>query len=333
MNSKLSIILTIYGRNEYTHRWCAFLSQNYCGSQIIIADGNSSPQPTKKIIENFKNLNITHLWIKEDNGVDDFIFKIKNALSHSKGDYVVFADNDDLLNEKIILKNIDRMVQHHFQIGLCESYRFVHNKKRTVAYKLQNHPFANCMDATSRLKASIMAFPSDYIYYAIFRKDVLNNCFNSMVHRRLNYWIFMEFAITCIFATKVSQKKLLEAFLFRDAGTFGTAKSLVDKEAFANLIFDENFYQSYCNLCQIVGEQAELDEVGIKKLRVYLENEIRQRIFRRYITQKNYLPRYLIKILSYIYLLLHKKNKNAVGSRNQDLRSIDNFLKSYDNNE
>ena len=80
-----------------------------------------------------------------------------------------------------------------------------------------------------------------------------------------------------------------------------------------------------------MGEQAELDEIGMKNLRVYLENEIRQRIFRRYITQKNYLPRYLIKILSYIYLLLHKKNKNAVGSRDQDLRYIDNFLKSYNN--
>ena len=61
MNSKLSIILTLYGRDEYNIRWLKFINEGYQGSQIIIANGNETPESVDRLIREYPDLDIEHL--------------------------------------------------------------------------------------------------------------------------------------------------------------------------------------------------------------------------------------------------------------------------------
>ena len=167
MNSKLSIILTLYGRDEYNTRWLNFINEGYQGSQIIIANGNETPESVDRLIREYPDLDIEHLWFKKDSGVSDFVRKISNALSHAKGDYVIFADNDDLIIENMVLKNIEVMTAQNLLIAICKSYRFDYtNSKLNLTY-LNQMPYKNSDKGIKRIEKSIKNFPSDYIYYGI----------------------------------------------------------------------------------------------------------------------------------------------------------------------
>ena len=170
MNFNLTIVLTLYGRHECTARWLKFISQEYRGSQIIIADGNKSPFYVEKLIKKYPRLNIKHLWQKKDTGVSDFINKVRIALTNAENKYVIFADNDDLIIESVVLQNIQKMAERDLLVGVCESYRFSYYKNKLSLKILDQLPFTTTESKLKRLEKSITNFPSDYIYYAIFGK-------------------------------------------------------------------------------------------------------------------------------------------------------------------
>lgn len=326
MTSKLSIILTLYGRDEYNSRWLDFIREGYQGSQVIIADGNEFPDTVDRLIENYPDLDIQHIWLKKDTGVSDFLKKINNALSHAKGEYIIFADNDDLIIENVVLKNIKAMAAQDLSIAICKSYRFKYVKSKLNLLLLNQMPYNNSDKGMKRIEKSIVNFPSDYIYYGIYEKTYLQKVMNNMTKFDLVYWINMEFAITTIGSHQIAQKHLMEPFLFRDAGTYGNAKSLVDKEAFANIVFDEKFPRGFNSLCDFMKSELELGDQDTEKLKNILKQEIVKRIARRYLKQIKRMPTFIVNTLIMIDLVLRGKRKTNVKSDDHAINRVEQFL-------
>ena len=327
MNSKLSIILTLYGRDEYNIRWLKFINEGYQGSQIIIANGNETPESVDRLIREYPDLDIEHLWLKKDTGVSDFVRKISNALSHAKGDYVIFADNDDLIIENMVLKNIEVMTAQNLLIAICKSYRFDYTNSKLHLTFLNQMPYKNSDKGIKRIEKSIKNFPSDYIYYGIFEKSYLQKVIGNMSNFYLVYWINMEFAITTIGSQQVVQKQLMDPFLFRDASTFGTAKSLIDKEAFANLVFDEKFVGGFNSLCTVIESELELKSEEVVRLKNILKQEIVKRIARRYYKQLKIIPPFILNILITVDLIIRGKRKTKVKRHDQAINRVEQFLR------
>ena len=95
---KLTIVLTLKGRNLFTLRWLWHANKINMPFEIIIADGESNSRLARLIEENtlFPNLNIKY-YSYNDSTFLDFYKKISDVLLKVNTQYVMLVDNDDFL--------------------------------------------------------------------------------------------------------------------------------------------------------------------------------------------------------------------------------------------
>ena len=142
----------------------------------------------------------------------------------------------------------------------------------------------------------------------------------------LVYWINMEFAITAIGSTEFRQKNLMQPFLFRDAETASHAKSIVDKEAFGNIIFEKSFHNGFLSLCEVIGKVLALTAHENSKFREIMKKEINQRIARRYFSRNTLVPPFVLQLLRKLDLIMRKKRKRTVIKHDHSIRRVSQFL-------
>jgi glycosyltransferase domain-containing protein len=106
MLKKLTIILTIKGRSNFTLRWMRYMNALQCEFKILIADGGKD-ESLQKILENKDNypeLNYEYIRYPYDSSLEIYYNKLCNITNKVLTPYVLYADNDDF----IILDNIKK---------------------------------------------------------------------------------------------------------------------------------------------------------------------------------------------------------------------------------
>ena len=97
----ISIISPIYNKEKYILRFLRSIqNQNFVNIEIIFVDDCSKDNSTK-IIENYQKEDERILLIKNKKNKGTFISRNEGALK-SKGEYLIFADSDDLLINNIL---------------------------------------------------------------------------------------------------------------------------------------------------------------------------------------------------------------------------------------
>jgi len=96
--SKLTIVLLIKGRENFTKRWLNYMSKINYQDNILIGDGD----PKTKIKKLIKNKRYSKLKIKylnyNNKDYKDYYFMMYDLVSrHVKTEYVRFCDNDDFI--------------------------------------------------------------------------------------------------------------------------------------------------------------------------------------------------------------------------------------------
>jgi glycosyltransferase domain-containing protein len=105
MLNKLTIVLTLRHREDFTLRWMDYMNTIQCGYKILIADGGDD-ESLQNHLENYKNYpNINYDYIKYpyDRSLIDYYKKLCDITDKVKTPYIMYADNDDF----IILDYID----------------------------------------------------------------------------------------------------------------------------------------------------------------------------------------------------------------------------------
>lgn len=110
MISKLTIVLTIKGRVDFTLRWMAYMNSVQCKFKIFIADGGDDVdlQMHLKNKNNYLNLNYDYFKYPFDACMADYYKKICDVTDKVVSPYILYADNDDFF----ILDDIEEYI--HF---------------------------------------------------------------------------------------------------------------------------------------------------------------------------------------------------------------------------
>src|SRR6185437_14660926 len=112
LDARLTVLLTLKGRDLYTLRWLWHANRIRLPFPIVIADGEVNPA-VARLIEDpavFPNLQIEYRRYN-DLTFHDFYLKLQDAVSSIKTPYVMMSDNDDFLFPSGIVKSVDWLEQ------------------------------------------------------------------------------------------------------------------------------------------------------------------------------------------------------------------------------
>ena len=103
--NKLTIVLTLRHREEFTLRWMDYMNSVQCGYKILIADGGNDESLQKHLenYENYANINYEYVRYPYDESLVDYYKKLCDITERVETPYIMYADNDDF----IILDDID----------------------------------------------------------------------------------------------------------------------------------------------------------------------------------------------------------------------------------
>ncbi len=110
IDARLTVLLTLKGRDLYTLRWLWHANRVGLPFPIVIADGKVNPV-IARLIEDpaaFPNLQIEYRRYN-DLTFRDFYLKVQDAVSSVKTPYVMMSDNDDFLLPSGIIKSLDSL--------------------------------------------------------------------------------------------------------------------------------------------------------------------------------------------------------------------------------
>jgi len=95
--NKLTILLTIKDRVEFTFRWLQSMQEQKCPYPILIANGGQDKRLNQSIFDYIKklDLNISYIEYPPDINLTFFLKKLINAMSRVTTEYIILADNDD----------------------------------------------------------------------------------------------------------------------------------------------------------------------------------------------------------------------------------------------
>lgn len=96
-NQKLTIILTLKNRSEFTYRWLEYMNGVKCPYFILIADGGNDSEIEWHLKDKSSYPNLTYEYIRFpfDENLSFYLNKIVDTVALVESDYLLFADNDD----------------------------------------------------------------------------------------------------------------------------------------------------------------------------------------------------------------------------------------------
>ena len=117
-NIKVSVIVPVYNTELYLERCLnSILNQTFKDIELIIVNDNSNDN-SHKIIETFinENNNIKYIDNKENKGVSNCR---NEAIKISSGEYILFIDSDDYLDENMIETMYNEASNNDLDIAMC----------------------------------------------------------------------------------------------------------------------------------------------------------------------------------------------------------------------
>lgn len=133
-NIKVSVIIPVYNTELYLERCLnSILNQTFKDIELIIVNDNSNDS-SPKIIETFinKNNNIKYIDNKENKGVSNCR---NEAIKISSGEYLLFVDSDDYLEENMIEIMYNEASNNDLDIAMCGyfvDYEAGHTQNRII---------------------------------------------------------------------------------------------------------------------------------------------------------------------------------------------------------
>ena len=114
---KFSIIVPVYNVEKYLEDCLdSILKQTYDDFEVIVVNDGSTDN-SQKVIDNYaKRDNRIKAFKKKNGGVSD----ARNyGISKAKGEYFIFVDSDDTINDKL-LEKLDKEIKKYDEIDLIK---------------------------------------------------------------------------------------------------------------------------------------------------------------------------------------------------------------------
>lgn len=136
MEPKISIIIPVYNAENYLHRcFDSILANNYKNLEIIpVNDG--SKDNSQIVIDEYKNKypDIFYPILQENQGIG---MTRNNALEKATGEYIMFIDNDDFIDNDYIQTHVKEIQKNDYDV-IISGYKRVSDEKILFKVTLDN---------------------------------------------------------------------------------------------------------------------------------------------------------------------------------------------------
>ena len=127
MDSLISIVIPIYNGAKLIKKMVdSILAQTYQNFELILVNDGSKDNTLDVINENYAHIENVHIFNKHNTGVSD----TRNyGLSKANGEYIIFLDADDYLDETFLQQLYESVKNNNSDISMCEYYIISENGK------------------------------------------------------------------------------------------------------------------------------------------------------------------------------------------------------------
>jgi len=315
MIHKLTIILTIKNRPDFTLRWLGFMNRDLPSIHIIIADsgdGGNFSQPY--IASKFPMLSFEYFKVDAVENDNDYFPKLEEALARVRTKYLLLADDDDFFFMEAAATLCKFLDDNGDYIGARGSSLTLHLYKPTTTKKNLCHgeyyyAFYNptkSIESNSSLERvryfteNISKLDLYNNWYSIWRSDefreILSRIFNSGFSDPRFAEVMLH--LTAIYRGKI--KCIEEDWYIRQEGTSMLSSMIEEDEKFIrNWIVNDEFSAAKNYIYKICEAESTYTR---DKLIEYFGIWIRDFIVGKSSPETNYIQRVLKKILLPIYL-------------------------------
>lgn len=199
MQYKISIITPVYNAEKYIKRCIeSVCNQTYTNIEhIIVNDGSTDATPDicDELARKNNKIKIIH---KKNEGVS----KARNVgIELATGDYILFADADDWLENSMCEKMLDVAIKTNSDIVMCEYYNFYEKSQFREHIKLEKISNISFTELIGNDKKNYGGFP----WNKLIKTNKIKKKFNENIHFYENLLFFLE-----NFDAKTSYQVLLE---------------------------------------------------------------------------------------------------------------------------
>jgi glycosyltransferase domain-containing protein len=200
-NTELTILMSQFGRHEFSERFFLHLKLTSCPYPIIYADGNADGF-SKNILQKFQNsLTISLVEHKQTEKFKDYFTMQVKALRAVSTPYVMLCDNDDFIIYSGIKKTLDFLKNHtdyvcagstianieidNLSTSCYGNHAYIYKK---YAHFRDNEPLADWNDQAS---STFLNFQPNF--YNIFKIEVLLKIWEEILELDFSDLTIMEF--------------------------------------------------------------------------------------------------------------------------------------------
>ncbi len=168
----ISIIIPTYNRKEKLFECVnSILTQTYQNFEILIVDDGSTDNTKDYILENIKDHRVLFFTNKNNSGAG---FSRKFGYNESKGDYIIFMDDDDYYIDDNYFENAVSFFEDSNIDILCSNSFVKYEKENLYSFKSLN--IVDNISCYEYLKKFMIYYDKpNSTFSAIFRKNSLEN--------------------------------------------------------------------------------------------------------------------------------------------------------------
>jgi|APSaa5957512576_1039674.scaffolds.fasta_scaffold01322_3 glycosyltransferase domain-containing protein len=258
---KLTIILTLKGRDEFTYRWMKYMNEMRCLYKILLADGgdNLEIEAHLRHPNNYPNLDYEYIRYPLDASLDDYFNKLENVISRVKTDYILHADNDDFYLLDRIPEMITFLDDHRDYVaarGQLVNFEVFDIKGITKAQVRGRRYYASVVYAPSiesdcplaRIN-SLCQGMSDYDYYSnwysITRTCVLQKMWKNLITLPTKEVIVLEMLSHVMMMNAGKLKIMSTPFYLRQSNTSQFGDTLIIGNEFLERCISNNSFSEF----------------------------------------------------------------------------------------
>lgn len=269
VNNKLTIILTLKGRFNYTRRWLEWAVSQNCPFKVLIADGGLDDSVRLHLASlRTNNLNLEYVRYPPDLTLKDWFVKISDITQRVETKYTILTDNDDFLIYERLGHAIEKMERNgeislytrpQYRIGF--NYAGFHGRhmdldmlvKPNNDIYVEEHLVTNrdrYMDKSliARLEYAINNFNAASFWYGIHLTTEMQKTHATILKGSVSLAIIQEWYLIyrAIIKNSIFYDEISLPYLVRQEQTSEAASSLYDTEAphriFLNRTWSDDFY-------------------------------------------------------------------------------------------
>jgi glycosyltransferase domain-containing protein len=258
---KLTIILTLKGREEFTYRWMGYMNEMRCPYKILIADGGENLEIEAHLghFNNYPNLDYEYIRYPLDASLDDYLNKLENVISRVKTEYTLLADNDDFYLLDRIPELIAFLDDHRDYVaarGQLVNFEVFGSNGTTRAqvrgcrYQA-SAVYAPSLDSDSpliRVNNLCQGMP-DYDYYSnwysIIRASVLQKVWKNLISLQIKEFIVLEILTHVMLVNAGKLKVMSTPFYLRQSDTSVFGITLTEGNQFLERCISNNSFSEF----------------------------------------------------------------------------------------